>query len=340
MQFEKKVLVLKCTERTNSFQKLPSGLARIEIENGVADLHLSLVNLPPQISGDFFAVLIDGNNEFYEFALGKRPCSLSQPFFSLPDVKKGVAMGVYCVKDDIPLTIVFASELKAVALADFKKLVAERCLFKRKQHQKDELCKQPVITGEQDFKCEQTPTEYNDEAVATENYYELDKQIKEKLNLIKENQNEDVQFENELLDCERQEKTQAKRFVVDGVKDETHDTNCQKDYPNDYFEQVKAELEQIFIKYPCEQALCDLFKDSRWARINYEKEKYYVVGLISQNNQKKYICYGVPATYSKDPPKELAGFCTFIPLSVFNMFGAGYWIMFQDATTGKCVHLD
>lgn len=339
MQFEKKVLVLKCAERTSSFQKIPNGLARIEIENGVAELHLSLVNQPPEISGEFFALIIDGNNVYHEFALGKRPTSYAQIFSSLPEINNGVVIGVYCVKDNLPLTIVFASEQKNFALADFKKTVAEKCLFKHKQSQKNESIKQPCITHEQDFKNKQIPQEYNDEAVATENYYELDRQIQSKLNLLKENDYENLQLENELFDCASQEKTQTECAIANSFKNEAHDNNCQKDCEHNYFQRVKDELNQIFIKYPCEQTLCDLFKDSRWAKIYYQAEKYYVVGVILQKGDTKYICYGVPATYSKEPPKELAGFCSFIPLSIFNMLGAGYWIMFQDAKTGKCVHI-
>ena len=62
-----------------------------------------------------------------------------------------------------------------------------------------------------------------------------------------------------------------------------------------------------------------------------------IVGLVKEGGKEKYICYGVPAVYSKEPPKELKGFCSFIPLSVFDMKGDGYWMMFQDAVTGECI---
>jgi hypothetical protein len=62
-----------------------------------------------------------------------------------------------------------------------------------------------------------------------------------------------------------------------------------------------------------------------------------VVGLVLESGKEKYICYGVPCTYSKNPPKELKGFCSFIPLSIFDLTGKGYWMMFQDAITGEHV---
>ena len=80
-----------------------------------------------------------------------------------------------------------------------------------------------------------------------------------------------------------------------------------------------------------------LFPDSVFVRINYSSEKYYVVGVIKEKNTEKYVCYGVPAAYSETPPKELDGYCSFIPVSIFDMKGDGFWMMFQDATTGECI---
>ena len=61
------------------------------------------------------------------------------------------------------------------------------------------------------------------------------------------------------------------------------------------------------------------------------------MGVIKEDNLPKYICYGVPGAYSETPPKELDGYCTFIPLSVFDIMGDGFWMMFQDAITGECI---
>ena len=89
--------------------------------------------------------------------------------------------------------------------------------------------------------------------------------------------------------------------------------------------------------FPEEPALSKIIPESRWAKINYSSDKFYVVGVINENEKEKYICYGVPAKYSAKPPKELKGFCSFVPLSYFDMKGDGYWMMFQSAITGECV---
>ena len=80
-----------------------------------------------------------------------------------------------------------------------------------------------------------------------------------------------------------------------------------------------------------------MFPDSVFVKVPYSKEKFYVVGLVKELGVEKYICYGVPSTYSAEPPKALKGYASFIPLSLFNLHGDGFWIMFQDAISGKCI---
>ena len=110
-----------------------------------------------------------------------------------------------------------------------------------------------------------------------------------------------------------------------------HNENCS------YYQKAKRELEEVFSRFPIEEDLVKIFPESKWCKVYYECEKYYVVGVIKENDEEKYICYGVPATYSPTPPKELKGYCSFIPLSVFALKGEGYWMIFQDAITGECI---
>ena len=331
MPYMKKVLLLKCAENSLMSNKSLSALARIEIENGVAEFHLSVINLPP-LSTAFFALVVDQNKKVFEFDLGARPNSFAGLFNGLPSIEKGCAIGLYIVKDSLPQTLAFATDNpSSFCLADFKRLVAEKCLVSFKENMKNQIdCEQPVI-----------PQEYNDEAVATENYFEIDKEIRQKLCSIKENQNENLWTENELSNSQSQEKAQERLNFFDCTQNETCACVSKEHQKlNTFFDQVKVELEDLFLRFPTEESLEKCFNDSKWVRINYSKEKYYVVGLIKEFGAEKYVCYGVPDTYSKTPPKELAGFCSFIPKSIFNPYGEGYWIMFQDALTGKCVHLE
>ena len=40
-----------------------------------------------------------------------------------------------------------------------------------------------------------------------------------------------------------------------------------------------------------------------------------------------------------EPPEAFKGKCSFLPLSLFDPDGKGYWMMFQDAETGQCVKI-
>lgn len=332
MKYVKKVLVLKNTENNLNLNKRLNGLLRVEIENGVAEAHVSLINLPSIALDNYFVLFIDSEKNEFEFDLGPRPTSSAHYFSTLPKVDKGFCAGIFVIKDSLPLLLGFASDCEFLSLQDFKRVLADRCLVRHKKLVKD------CVMQTSDFCSPAKIALYNDEAVATENYFELDNQINEKLLSIKEKKNESLQFENELFDCDCEKETQKDFSSINCAQNEANTTQCQEPKGNRHFDTVKAELNEIFFKFPEEEGLSKHFKNSRWARIYYSKEKYYVVGVVYEDEQEKYICYGVPAKYSKDPPKELDGFCSFIPLSVFDMFGAGYWIMFQDAESGKCVH--
>ena len=60
----------------------------------------------------------------------------------------------------------------------------------------------------------------------------------------------------------------------------------------------------------------------------------YVLGLIYDGFDLKYICYGVPGEY-ENAPKHL-GECQWLPLNPASP-SDGYWVIYQDAATGDRV---
>ena len=101
---------------------------------------------------------------------------------------------------------------------------------------------------------------------------------------------------------------------------------------------MKGEIEKVLSSYPSESALESIVDNSRWVRINYGGDKYYVFGVIYSGGTPHYICYGVPATDSRRPPESLSGLASFIPSSNENP-DEGYWVMYQDAATGASVKI-
>ena len=103
-----------------------------------------------------------------------------------------------------------------------------------------------------------------------------------------------------------------------------------------YYDTVKEEIEKLFGRFPHEPALEDLITDSRFVRVQYdERGKYYVVGVVYDQRDPAFICYGVPEPYAPAPPKELSGFSAFVPKNPAKPYGDGYFMMFQSAVTGQ-----
>lgn len=344
--FEKKILVLKCIDRPVGRDNTMSGIARIERDNGVAELYLSLINLPTYSNGEFYALVIDGNKNAFFFPLGVRPTSIVKTFENCPSLN-GIAVCVFAVKDDLPFCLALSTTDDCThTVSDLKKAVAEKCLSLK---QKKCALKPSVeiiepTVKEPNANCKETTepinVPYDDEAVATADYYALDKSIENKLKTLESVYDRTLPTENELSFNRCQKETTKKRSGADCIQDETNTPSCQKDGFEPYYLTVKRELDDIFTNFPHETMLEKNFYGSTFVKVNYSEKKFYVVGVVPDSDGKKYLCYGVPDTYSPTPPKELKGYCSFIPLSIFDMKGNGYWMMFQDGVTGACVHLD
>lgn len=368
MYLIKKILTLKQVESGFAVgEKSLSGICRIECENGAGELFLTLINACRVDGYAFSLCIIDGKKKEYSFNMDCFPKSFR---INLPkdfSFDGGLIVGVCAVKDGSPQIIAFCKEDNAkLSLSEFRIAVITEHLSK--QAKNSAVCKEediptknppseeeiteptpthppyppteqpdPTVTPPQEFpspKSDAVRCAYDDEAVATENYYELDNQLKAELSAVKRSTIEKVLSEDgsPLIKNEGNEN----RFVFEEFSYQTDET-AQNKNESDFFSTVKNELEQLFNDFQSEEGLEKAFLNSRWARVYYAEDKFYVVGVIKENGAEKYICYGVPAVYSEQPPKELDGYCTFIPNSVFDLNGDGYWMLFQDAVSGKCV---
>lgn len=323
MNGKNNLLVLKQTEKGYSSSDKPlSGIVRIEEENGVSVLYLSPLNFSAALGGEYFACLLDGKKKLTEFTLGMRPVAANFTLASPPDLSYGFAFGIQYVKNGLPVHVAFAkTENFQSNITDFKKKVGELWLSKRK-----EILQTPKQPSKEEL--------YDDEAVATENYYEADKKIP----LLKETENERIGNEDVNADIGEQKIEREKPNDAFNAENETNFSSSEKfTEANPFYNSAIENLNGLFDKFPEDFSLKKVFPLSRWIKINYGTDKFYVVGEVFENDKVKYICYGVPSKYSETPPKELDGVCTFVPLSLFNAKGDGYWIMFQDAVTGDCV---
>lgn len=104
----------------------------------------------------------------------------------------------------------------------------------------------------------------------------------------------------------------------------------QEDELMDFYLSVKKNLDEMFLCYPEENALTRIIPNSKWISVS-RSDGRYVVGLIYEKSQPRYICYGMPGDKSMTPPNDLKKYCQYLPVDEEK----GYWIVFQDAKTGE-----
>ncbi|MCI9407902.1 MAG: hypothetical protein HFK06_06070 [Clostridia bacterium] len=165
---------------------------------------------------------------------------------------------------------------------------------------------------------------YNDEALAQENYYEYEQTDKDR-GAVRENTEKEKDGES-VRKNEKDNVVREKEPTAGGLAG------------GDFFGRMKDEIEKVLSSYPSERALEETVEDSRWVRINYGGDKFYVFGVIYGGGKPRYICYGVPSTDSRRPPESLSNLASYIPSSPENAEG-GYWVMYQDAATGASVKI-
>jgi len=106
-----------------------------------------------------------------------------------------------------------------------------------------------------------------------------------------------------------------------------------------FLDRLKPQIDKMFEENPTETMLQNLIPSSKWVKVEYEDDgDFYVFGLLYDDEDNiKYVCYGVPAVFEEDPPKELSGYPIWFPLDKENSKGFGYWLTYQDASTGEPV---
>ncbi len=96
-----------------------------------------------------------------------------------------------------------------------------------------------------------------------------------------------------------------------------------------FYERMSGDVKKIFATYPRAVELEKAVPGSRWAKISYGSGAHYAFGVIYEGGNAKYLCYAVPVAAGAPCPPGLSGRAGYIPVE-----GGGYWTMYQDARTG------
>lgn len=308
MSYTKNIAVIRGLKSGFSADGGPlSGLVKAEKYGSSLKVEVSLINFAPLTEGRYVAAVSDG----------RRTCVLDGLTFegySEVDTGKGFAALICFVKNGVnPVASAVCGNFQAAAIGI-----------------REEIEKQERINAEEPAPVKKTEKReerivYEDEALAQENYYEYEQADKDG-GSVRENpqKKEDGQnlFKNE---------TAFGAFQKEGGLGGLAHGDC-------FYGRMKDEIQKVLESYPAESALENTVENSRWVRINYGDNKYYVFGLIYSGGKPHYICYGVPAADSRRPPESLSGLASFIPASPDNA-ESGYWIMYQDAATGASVKI-
>jgi hypothetical protein len=69
---------------------------------------------------------------------------------------------------------------------------------------------------------------------------------------------------------------------------------------------------------------------------DYPYYDHYIVGLMRENGEVRYVVYGIPGGYGAISSMFMQGFSKWLPARYG--YGMGYWLMYIDACTGEIAY--
>lgn len=132
---------------------------------------------------------------------------------------------------------------------------------------------------------------------------------------------------------------------IDKVIDMTEDReygNIKKDASElTFYERINPQIEKMFANNKAETVLNEILPNSKFCKVEFDDGSgYYVFGIIYDDGTPKYLCYGLPAQRDSEPPTELSNLYQWLPIDATDENGDGYYMMYQDAVTGKNISVE
>lgn len=326
MNYVKKMCILRQIKQGFSGDGKPlSGLIRIEQYGQNVAVEVSIINFAPLSYGEYYCLIADskGNTEL----LPLRGKSLFN-IVSKIDIERGFC-GVICfVKQEItPI----AYGINGHDYYDIHALIDE--LERSPAPSKKELPPKKEEFVATAIAKDEGIEDYDDETIVKEDYYK-------KAYGFEEEEDERKRVEEgpfyAATESAAEEKGADERNDFEEDEDDEDVVHPFKADGEGYYSSVKDELDGLFQKYPKDETLCDAFASSQWVRLKGdENTPEYLVGVIYESLKPKYVCYALFGNASC-PPEEIKDESVFIPHSLFDE-EAGYYVIFQSASTGECI---
>ena len=171
--------------------------------------------------------------------------------------------------------------------------------------------------------------EYDDDAIAEENYYLLEE------NLPKFKGDSCGRFGDEnaiFKDGNKGKKEES--APTDYCKIHNYDDD-KKSQVKGYYKSVIKNLDGMFLRYRSTQKLTKTLPNSRFFELNSSGKTLF--GVQYKNGVPLYFIYAVYGNLISGAPDKLKGKACFLPSSIFDLSGQGYWCLFQDANLGELI---
>ena len=327
MNYIRKMCILRQLKQGFSGDgKTLSGLIKAEQYGKNLAVEVSIINFAPLASGEYYCLLSDGKGKTEMLSL--RGKSLFNILSDL-DISGGFC-GIICyVKNEV---VPIAYGVNGNGNYDWKSILNATLppVFPNsKQSASHEIAGAAEITQSQKAKAIEENSAYNDEAVATQNYYEEERPSeREQYEEISKNAHAESATEN-------QDEEEGSNATPNA--DATGVLHPFQTDPDGYYLSVKKEIDELFATYPRDDTLCGAFSCAEWVRVKgTAKEPQYLVGVLYEDGRAKYICYALVAEDRNSPPEEIKKVCSFVPVSVYDD-NAGFFVIFQSAATGECI---
>lgn len=129
--------------------------------------------------------------------------------------------------------------------------------------------------------------------------------------------------------------------VIDMTENETNG-NIKKDISDmTFYERISGQIDKMFRENRQEEVLNEILPNSKFCKVMFEDGSgYYVFGIIYDDGLPKYLCYGLPSKKESEPPTELSNLYQWLPIDANNEDSDGYYMMYQDASTGKNISVE
>ena len=321
MVFIKKMCILRQVKQGFSGDgKTLSGLIKVEQYGKNIAVEVSVVNFAPLSSGEYYCLLAD--EKLKTELLPLRGKSI---FNIVSDLDfSGGFCGVICfVKNEI---VPIAYGVNGNKIYDFKHLLKN--VLPQADEDTEKSAEKFAFSSAQADEEPQPPKKYDDERVATDNYYKQESM-----------ENERVEFAKGAYHVRVEDSNQGEISVAG--KNAPTDEDAQNvlhpftTHSDGYYQSVRAEIDELFKNHPKDDTLSSVFPSSEWVKIE-KNGKSFLVGVVYEEWKAKYVCYALPTERKALPPDEIKDVCVFVPVSPLED-ADGYFVIFQSAATGECI---